>query len=232
MNCIQKIILIITLSQLGACAVISKKDCLDANWHQIGYRVGLSGNIQTDNAFRIREKSCAKHGATANWNQFEQGHDDGLVQYCQLDNAVRLGVNGVHKAIDYQICPERDYPGFTEAFSVGYKLHELRGHVHQIDAYLSDLQSKLYHYQQDIKHINEELRSNDLDKSKRKSLKNKRHKLEKYSHNIKRDIRRQIHRLNDRQAIADHYAEFIYEDYLLHLSNEFIDPRKRRQSSE
>jgi len=89
MNKVSKTILIlITLNQLGACAVISKKECLNADWYQIGKNVAFNGNTDLNNAFDRRKRTCEKHGEIANWQRFQQGHSDGIVEYCQLRNAV------------------------------------------------------------------------------------------------------------------------------------------------
>ncbi len=233
MQGIKTAMLLLALSQLGACAVMSKQECLNADWRQVGYHIGNNGNIDISEAFNLRERTCAKHGATANWRQFKLGHADGIVQFCQLGNAVELGVDGVNRAIDDQVCSERDYPGFREAFDKGYKLHLLRSRVQQSHATISDLNNRAYRYQKDIRRINHDLRSEDLDldKSERKHLRRERRELRRHLYRLEDEIEQCRKRLYHQQSEANNYSDYVYQDYLLSLSNEFIDPRNRRLSA-
>jgi len=228
MNVIFKALLLITLTQLSACAVLSKTDCLNADWRQIGYDVALNGNTNKESAFALREKACIKHGTTANWNEFNLGHSDGSVQYCQLDNAVQLGIKGVTRVIDNQICPERDYRGFNQAFNTGYRLYKLNERIHYASTNISNLNSQLYTYQTDIRHIEKKLSSKGLDKSERKQLHHKRKKLQHYYYEIDQEIEQHHYHLHQSQIAADNYADFIYQDYLLNIDTRFIDPRKEK----
>lgn len=229
MNGIQKVLLIIALSQLGACAVMSKKECLTADWEQVGYGVGLDGNPNQTYTFNKREKACAKHGAAANWGEFQQGHSDGVVEFCQLGNAVELGADGVSRAIDQQVCPERDYPGFREAFNVGYKLHALRSDVQNSRSTISSLESRRYGYEKDLKHIRKQINSEDTDKLEHKSLRYDRRQIRDYMYDIDREIEQCRQRLYHEQSVANDYSDYVYNDYVFSLSDQFVDPRLNRK---
>lgn len=233
MQGINKAILLLALSQLGACAVMSKQECLNADWRNVGYGVGLNGNINKSDAFNIRQRACEKHGASANWLQFQQGHADGVVQYCQLSNAVELGIKGASKAIDKQICREHDYPGFGEAFSVGYKLHVLRDRIYQSNSNITTLNNRLSRYRKDIHRINEALNAEDLDKSERKHLQRERRKIRSYVYDLDREIEHCRQRQYQQKSAESDYSDYVYQDYLLSLSDRFIDPRnKKREQAE
>jgi len=231
MQGIKKTLLLLALSQLGACAVMSKQECLNADWRNVGYGVGSNGNSSISDAFNLRERTCAKHGAAANWKQFRQGHSDGIVQFCQLSNALELGVNGTSRAIDERVCPERDYPGFRNAFRVGYKLHELRNRVYRSNSVISDLNSRIYRYQKDIRRINKELNSNEIDKQQAKYLRRERREIRRYIYDLDREIEQCRQRLYHQQSAANDYSDYVYQDYLLSLSDKFVDPRNRKHST-
>jgi len=197
---IKRAIGLLILSQLGACAVMSKQECVNADWRQVGYQVGVDGNTDISQAYSARERACSKHGVEANWQHFEQGHADGVVQYCQLDNAVELGVRGASRSIDNQVCSERDYPGFREAFNVGY--------------------------QQDIRRINHDLESEDLDKSARKRLRQERRKIRAYIYELDQEIKQCNNRLYRQKSAARNYSDYVYQDYVFSLNDEFVDHRK------
>jgi len=225
--------LLLALSQLSACAVMSKQECLNADWRQVGYNIGNTGNIDISESFNLRESTCAKHGATANWRQFKRGHADGVVQFCQLDNAVELGVGGVSRVIDDQVCSERDYPGFREAFQAGYKLHVLRSRVRQSNATIANLNDRAYRYEKDIRRINRELGSEelDLDKSEREYLGREHRELRRHLYRLEDEIEQCRKRLYHQQSEANNYSDYVYQDYLLSLSNEFVDPRNSKRSA-
>lgn len=231
MQGIKKAVLLLALSQLCACAVMSKKECLDANWLKVGYGVGAEGDIKIGEAFNVREHTCAKHGVVANWQQFKQGHGDGIVQFCQLSNALELGAKGITRAIDDQICAEHDYPGFSNAFGVGYKLHELRSRVYSSRSIISDLNSRIYRYEKDIRRINHKLDSDEVDKEQRKYLRRERRQIRSHIYELDHEIAQCERRLYQDQAAANNYHNSIYQDYLLNLSNELVDPRNRKRST-
>jgi len=223
---IKRAIGLLILSQLGACAVMSKQECVNADWRQVGYQVGVDGNTDISQAYSARERACSKHGVEANWQHFEQGHADGVVQYCQLDNAVELGVRGASRSIDNQVCSERDYPGFREAFNVGYKLYALRKLVQESDSTIANLNSKTYRHQQDIRRINHDLESEDLDKSARKRLRQERRKIRAYIYELDQEIKQCNNRLYRQKSAARNYSDYVYQDYVFSLNDEFVDPRK------
>lgn len=230
MNGIKTIFLLLVLSQLGACAVMSKNECFNANWEQVGYRVAVDGEPNQTRAYNKREKVCAKHGALADWREFQKGHADGMVDYCQLGNALELGVEGRYRVLEGHVCPENDYPGFREAFRTGYKLHLLRRDVQQSQSTISNLESRRYGYRRDIRSINNQLREDEIDKSQRKTLRYKRQKLRDYIYDIDREIEQCRRRLYREESAERSYSYFLYEDYAYSLSDRYIDPRKKSKS--
>jgi hypothetical protein len=227
MRTISKIILILTFTQLTACAVMSKQECLSADWRQVGYAVGVNGNIDISDQFNRREQTCIKHGTSATWKKFQQGHTDGIVQYCQLSNALELGANGDSRAIDNQVCAERDYPGFRQAFDVGYQLHILRGRVQTSDLAISNLTNSRYRYQNSNRHIRQSLREDKLEKSERRRLRYQLQENRDHIHHIDREIGLYGQRLYREQSAADSYADQVYDNYAFSLSDRFIDPRMK-----
>lgn len=226
MNGIQKILLLLALSQLGACAVMSKKECLNANWEQVGYRVAIDGEPNETRAYNKREKVCAKHGALANWGEFQKGHSDGMVDYCQLSNAVELGVEGRSRALEGHVCPENNYPGFHEAFRTGYKLYLLRRDVQQSRSAISELESRRYRYKKNIRNINDQLDSDEIDKPQRKALRYRRRELRDYIYDVEHEIELCQSRLYHELSVASSYSNFLYHDYVFSLSDRYIDPRE------
>ncbi len=232
MDIIQKIFFLLALTQLGACAAVSKTECLNSDWNRIGYSVGSNGNINKTKAFNLREKICAKHGVNANRESFEQGHADGIVQYCQLSNAVQLGVNNVNRAIDNQVCPESKYTGFRDAFNAGNKLHKLTNYVKKTNSSILRLNNKVKENEKDVDRINKKLSSEkSLNKSERKRLNYELLELHVNSLKLNQEVLQYNERLHENKLNVDDYSEYLYQDYLLNLSNEFVDPRQNKEST-
>lgn len=228
MHIIKKTLLLLALSQLGACAVISKEQCLNADWRQIGYDIGSNGNNDKQNAFEKRKRACEKHNTTADWQQFELGHSDGIIDFCQLGNAVKLGVNGASSVVNKNICTERDYPGFREAFSVGYKLYVLNTAVNERDLDISQSYSQINHHKTSIQRINKKLSTKGLDKDVRNHLINERRTIRSDIKYLIRGIDWNRERLHHALYIRDQYSDYLYHDYMINLNDQFVDPRNKK----
>jgi hypothetical protein len=227
MRTISNVLLILAFSQLTACAVMSKQECLGADWQQVGYQVGVNGNTDISEQFNRRQQTCIKYGTKAGWQKFRDGHADGLVQFCQLSNALELGIKGVSRAIDDQACAERDYPGFREAFNIGYQLHILEGRVLASNSAISNLTNSRYRYQQSNREIRQILRQDDIDKRERRRLRYRLQENRDHLYHIDREVKQNRQRLDQEQSEANRYVEQVYDDYLFSLSDRFIDPRMK-----
>ncbi len=229
MERVKTLALVAMLSQLSACAVMSKQQCMDANWREVGYKVAYSGAVSQVETFEKREKACAKHGEVANYQQFLQGFADGRVYHCQLNNAVELGVKGRLRTLENNLCPERDYPGFSEAFEVGFKLNRLRGIASRSSQSISSLNSTIYSNRKRIDRINNKINSGDLDQDDRKRLRHERRRLRDDILYAKREVSHLERIYYDDLAEARSYQDYVYNDYVYSLDDRHIDPRVRRK---
>lgn len=101
---------------LGSSCAISKKDCLQGDWQNMGYKDGRSG-ISADiiNTYAV---SCAKHGASPDPEAYTAGYQSGIALYCTPDNGYEQG----RRIQDYAgSCPVELEKPFIEKY-----LHGLR----------------------------------------------------------------------------------------------------------
>ncbi len=208
--------LIIALSQLGACAVMSKKQCLSADWQRVGYSVGADGNRALDTAVQERQKACGKHGVVLDRAAFTQGHNIGIDYFCDPYNAVEHGVKGRYRVIRDQVCPERDYPGFAENFDAGYRQYELNQDVYNAHAHVSRLESKRSDYHRRVRAIKKQVQEPDVTDEQRKSLNKECDSLEYRIREISYSISSYEDTLYDLKDKARRYRRF--------LDDEFLDP--------
>jgi hypothetical protein len=114
-------LLIVTAS---GCASMSSEECVNSDWRAVGYEDGSRG--YTSEQFSSRRKACAKHGITADFQPYQVGRDQGLVEYCQPGRGFSVGQSGGR----YNgVCSAELEHGFIEAYNVGHQLYNLRANV-------------------------------------------------------------------------------------------------------
>lgn len=114
-----------------ACASLSKDECLNADWHLIGFEDGSSGHA-LDRVGRHR-KACASVNVVPDIGRYETGHEKGARQYCTRARGYAEGVKG---AAYYGICPLDLVDEFLQAYRDGQALY-------QVDKQLDELMSAI-----------------------------------------------------------------------------------------
>jgi hypothetical protein len=213
MNLLKNLSLIIVAAQLGGCAVMSKSECLSANWQNVGYDVGFRGQRDISNAFNARANACAKHGSRANWPEFKSGHAEGIDQFCQIDNALLLGIKGRNRALDDHVCPERIYPEFAKTFVDGYKLYELNSYVYSSEEELSRLENLVYRYRKKRSNLKRQIKSGELGVQEEQRADFTRKQLRRDIIAINTELYACRERLARDRAHAQSYAEFLELEY-------------------
>ena len=204
---------------LSSCAVISKQECFDSDWASQGYKVGFDGDRNIEEAFAKRANICAKHGVEANFVDFQHGHESGIEEYCEIPNAVRLGARGEIKAINEQICPEFENPGFAEAFYDGYKLYELNSAANFEQQEIHRLESHKYRLERERYDIRRDARSGELSEQQQRSARSHRRYLQQEIYRLHDRINHLRSRVTRKAAIARQYAENLEIEY----SDAFLD---------
>lgn len=116
--------IVICILVQGCSTGMSKDECALANWRQIGFEDGSVG--RNLNHIARHRKSCAKAGITPDFEIYKRGHSEGLKQWCNYDNGLRLGEAGGH----YEgICPENQEVSFLQGYDYGKRLFEARSRV-------------------------------------------------------------------------------------------------------
>jgi hypothetical protein len=109
---------------LSGCASMSGDECAVSDWTAVGYEDGSRG--YTSERFGNYRKACAKHGVAPDFQAYQQGRTDGLVEFCQPSRGYNLGVSGGRYNGVCAIAQEED---FLDAYRVGQQLHTLRSNV-------------------------------------------------------------------------------------------------------
>lgn len=116
--------LIVAIATISGCAGMSSDECVASDWSAIGYEDGSRG--YTTDRFGNHRKACAKHGVTADFQSYQKGREQGLVEYCQPSRGYNVGVNG---GSYYGVCDVNQEADFLDAYNSGHHLYTLRSNV-------------------------------------------------------------------------------------------------------
>ena len=138
-------ILIVAAALLSGCASMSPEECANSDWRAIGYEDGARG--YSSNNFGGRRKACAKHGYTADFDAYQDGRREGLVEYCQPSRGFQVGASGGRY---YGVCDAALEGGFLEAYRIGSQLYSLRSAVNAADSAIHGREAELERTKQNM----------------------------------------------------------------------------------
>ncbi|OQW54430.1 MAG: hypothetical protein A4S09_06005 [Proteobacteria bacterium SG_bin7] len=121
-----------------ACSTLSKEECAQGDWYNIGLRDGQHG--YTPNRISEHAKACAEYGSRPDNAVYSKGHTEGLKTYCTPENGYQVGLQG---QIYHQVCPANLSGAFQKKYRLGYRIYELKREINQIDNNLQNLYSKI-----------------------------------------------------------------------------------------
>ena len=132
---------------LAGCATMSGDECATSDWTAVGYEDGSRG--YTSERFGKHRKACAKHGITADFEAYQQGRSQGLVEFCQPGRGFNLGVNGGQ----YNgVCSVELEADFLDAYRVGQQLYTLRSKVSSANTQIHNKKHELEDIEDQITH--------------------------------------------------------------------------------
>jgi len=114
------------LAQLQGCATLDKDECMLADWRLIGYQDGVAGKSAT--VVGEYREDCAKHAVVPDLDAYRAGREEGLQQYCKVDNGYRLGNAGRGFPV---VCPTALEGDFRDAYNTGRELYLARSAVNR-----------------------------------------------------------------------------------------------------
>lgn len=152
------------LALLQACSTMSADECRTANWRDVGLRDGLAGEPLA--LLDRRTKACAEAGVTANAPLYLQGRNQGLPEYCRLDNAARQGLQGKSY---HGVCAAGIDAEFRRRHAMGLEVYRARADLRSMDQRRRTLEDRLAEARTDEerRRRREELR--DLDHDQRRA---------------------------------------------------------------
>ena len=177
---------------LAGCAVMSAEECQRTDWYATGVKDGAEGRSVT--FLQQRVDACAEANVAADTRRYAQGHNEGLRQYCRLENAFPLGANGASYA---GVCPPAMDPEFRRRFAAGRAIHDAKKDVERIE---DRIESKERELRNTYKDEENRLRDRGRDEDPRRiarEYKQRRDRLGTEIDELDRSLRRARDRLFD-----------------------------------
>lgn len=137
---------IIMMAAFFGCATLSKNECLEADWFEIGRKDGIMGKPRA--LFQQHRDACLKYSVNPNRDAYYKGREEGLEFYCTEDNGFKQGRLG--RTYQY-VCPPELEPNFLAGYAEGREIREyeskiasLKKRLERIDSEIKKKEYKLY----------------------------------------------------------------------------------------
>lgn len=147
-----KYLLFICVCLISSCSTMSKDECRQANWNDIGKKDGVRGKVLS--RFDDYEKSCVKAGITADKATYETGRNEGLKSYCKITSGYGEGEKG---SIYNNVCSGFDEPTFLKGYKLGSELYGYTKAMNDTNARIEKLDKDVQTMQDEIKTMQSEL---------------------------------------------------------------------------
>ncbi len=121
-----------------ACSSLSKEECAQGDWYNIGLRDGQNGH--SPNRIADHAKACSEYGTRPDNTVYNKGHAEGLKTYCTPENGYQVGLRG---QTYYQVCPANLSGSFQKKYRLGYRIYELKRDISNLDHDLQNLYAKI-----------------------------------------------------------------------------------------
>lgn len=158
MNYLRITPLLLVVAVLSACAPMTPQECKTANWFDVGLRDGREGEPMS--MLDDRTKACAEAGVQANTQQYLAGRNQGLPDYCRLDNAARVGLAG---KTYHGVCASGIDGEFRRRHSAGYEVYQSRNELNNLESRRRTLEKRLSDAKTDAERRRARDELNDLD---------------------------------------------------------------------
>jgi len=129
---------VILAAALIGCSTLSKNECLQANWYELGWRDGILGKPRS--LFQEHADACVKHNVRAEKAEYFRGRDGGLKNFCTYDNGFSQGRYG--KSYNY-VCPPDLEASFLAGFSSGRKVYNYNRKVVALEKRLKKIDDEI-----------------------------------------------------------------------------------------
>lgn len=127
---------------LTHCTSLSLEECSSSDWYTLGLADGNRGATAT--RLNQYQKDCNEFNLKVDASQWQQGYQQGLINYCLPENGYRVGLEGESY---YGVCSNNQfverYNQGRQQYLVNKRLAEIADRLHAIDSEISSINTKL-----------------------------------------------------------------------------------------
>ncbi len=137
----QTIVSILAVAVLGSgCQSnsVTESQCIAGDWQTVGYRDGADG--YRSSRLLEHQDACVKHGVIPDRNAYMAGWQQGVREYCQVQNGFDVGERGY--GYD-NVCPADQRDAFLSAYHDGRQLYLARSDVSNLEQAISQREYRL-----------------------------------------------------------------------------------------
>jgi len=127
------------LCGMSGCASLSKSECMNASWEDIGIRDGANG--QPEEYLIKHSTACAKVHVVPDRGAWLHGREKGLERFCVPHRAYQIGENG--SGFDVGICRNFDQERLQDAYEKGREVNRTANEISSIDGEMRDINVRL-----------------------------------------------------------------------------------------
>lgn len=180
-----KVIAVGLLLSTAGCASLSREECLYADWTGLGIKDGREG--EEASRFIKHQEACRQYGVSPDKQEYLAGREQGLQDYCQLENAIETGLRGLR----YQsVCPSAIHNTFQRYNDTAYQVYQKREELKSLDSSISGKENSLQDKKLTDKNrrtIRDEIRNMDI---KRQQLRDELYSAERQLDRLMDDARK------------------------------------------
>ena len=133
-----KMILLSSVLMLNGCAIMSKNECLSANWALIGQKDGFNGN----GSFKQkRAQACVKHNSILDNEAYTRGYKKGLKNYCNPQTIFDYALQGRGT---YESCPMEMQNNLRPFYNVANNFYLANKNLKSLEDTITTAKTKMY----------------------------------------------------------------------------------------
>ena len=169
---------------LSGCATLSEEECRVGDWRTIGFEDGSVGKDVRD--IGQHREACADYGITVDLDAYRQGHEEGMVVFCQPASGFELGTSG-QPFIDS--CPEELRSEFYAAFEDGNRVFKLRRDLNYRQQELERSQQLILEMDEETKKLEADLVSGEGSADDRQAWLARIDRIKRFQRRVEDDIK-------------------------------------------
>jgi hypothetical protein len=130
--------LLILVYLLGCASTLTRNECLEADWYEIGLIDGREGEPRSK--FQEHAEHCLKHDVHVGREAYYRGRDQGLRIYCTQDRGFELGRLGERYN---HICPQDLEADFVAGYTRGKGQYNSESKVATLEQRLQRIETQI-----------------------------------------------------------------------------------------